>query len=240
LSSDTKRLECAKLAIADNLHQRPLNLIETSRSIHLIFESLDDNHNLLEIVTSLGLAENPSMIRKIEKLYYLSRPIQNCVLSNTISLSIALELGMLKTEEGIAFVDLFEKISASLNKQREIITLIREIALRENISILEVLQNNDLCSILNHTEDDRTRKTQKIRTYLKARRFPAITNAEKIFKTHLKDLKLGSGIKLIPPQYFESTIYTIMLHFKNSAELKARASTLDSIIKNPVLDKIMG
>jgi hypothetical protein len=240
LGADTKRLECAKLAIVDNLHQRPLNLIETSRSIHLLSDCLDDKRNLVEFASTLGLAKNPSMIRKIEKLYYLSRPIQNCILSNTISLSIALELGMLQTDGGIAFVDLFEKLNASLNKQREIVTLVKEIALRENISILEVLQDDDLCSILNHTEIDRTRKTQKIRMYLKTRRFPAITNAENVFQTRLKDLKLGSGIKLIPPQNFEGTTYTIMLNFKNLAELEARSAILDSIIQNPILNKIMG
>jgi ParB family chromosome partitioning protein len=240
LDADTKNLEYAKLAIADNLLQRPLNLIETSRSIHLLSDCLDDNRSLVEFASSLGLSKNPSMIRKVEKLYYLSRPVQNSILSNTISLSIALELGLLQTEAGIAFVALFENLNASLNKQREIITSVREIALRENISILEVLQDNDLCKILNHTETDRTQKTQKIRVYLKARRFPAIASAEKVFQTHLKDLKLGSGVKLISPPNFESTTYTIMLYFKNLAELEARSATLDSIIQNPILNKIMG
>jgi ParB/RepB/Spo0J family partition protein len=240
LDADTKKLECAKLAIADNLQQRPLNLIETSRSIHLLSACLNDNRNLVELSSSLGLAQNPSMIKKIEKLYHLSRPIQNGILSNTISLSIALELGQLHREAGIALVDLFEKINASLNKQREIITLVKEVALRENISILQVLQNKDLRKILNHTEIDRTRKTSKIRMYLSARRFPAIANAEKVFQTRLKDLKLGSGLKLIPPPNFESTTYTLMLHFKNLAELEARRSVLDSIIQNPILNKILG
>jgi len=78
-----------------------------------------------------------------------------------------------------------------------------------------------------------------LRQYLKKRRFPALTSAEKRFDLLVKELKLGQDIKLIPPNNFEGATYTLTLNFKNMVELKARKATFDAIIQNSALEKIL-
>ncbi len=78
---------------------------------------------------------------------------------------MAIELGMLDCDVGIAFANLFDDLKLSLNKQREIITLIKEIAIRDDVSIMEVLQESDFLEILNDNDLDRSQKSQKIRFY---------------------------------------------------------------------------
>jgi len=237
LDSDTKRLECVKLAITDNAFQRPLNLIEKSRSINMISGFFKDNSSLAKEISAVGLPENQSLINKIKNLCHLSQPIQDGILSDTISLSMALELGRLTQGAGEDFVKLFGLLKLSLNKQREIITLIKEIAHRDNISIQKVLQS--LQKILNDEDLDRNQKTRKIRIYLKQRRFPAITSAEKAFEKHVNELKLGRGSKLIPPKNFEGATYTLSIYFNSLNELKEHKATLDKIIQNPGLAAIL-
>ena len=239
LDSDTHRLECIKYAITDNAFQRPLNLIEKSRSIDMLARFFKDNSSLAEELSAMGLPENRSIIKKNKNICYLSQTIQNGILSNTISLSTALELGRLPQDAGECFAKLFGLLKLSLNKQREIITLIEEIALREDISIMEVLAEYGLQKILSNKDLDRNQKTRKIRNYLKQRRFPALTSAEKEFAEHVKKLELGSGAKLIPPENFEGTNYTLKLSFKNIVELKDRKAIFDAIIQNPALEKIL-
>ncbi len=55
----------------------------------------------------------------------------------------------------------------------------------------------------------------------------------------MKKLKLGSGTKLIPPDNFEGTTYILKLFFKNLIELKDRQASIDALIKNPSLKKIL-
>lgn len=237
LDSNTKRLECVKLAITDNAFQRPLNLIEKSRSINMLSGFFKDDGSLAKALSTLGLPENTSMINKIKKLCHLSQPIQDGILSNTISLSMAMELGSLSQRIGEDFAKLFGLLKLSLNKQREIVTLINEIAHRENISIQKVLQS--LQKVLNDENLDRNQKIHKIRVYLKQRRFPAIANAEKAFERHVNELKLGKGSKLIPPKNFEGTNYSLSLYFNSLNELKEHKTTLDKIVKNPGLSAIL-
>jgi hypothetical protein len=127
----------------------------------------------------------------------------------------------------------------SLNKQKEILTLVKEISLREDIPIPKVIKTDRVQKILTNEDIDRNQKIRKIRIYLKQRRFPVITAAENKFENQLKKLKLGSGTKLIPPDNFEGTTYILKLFFKNLNELKDRQSSIDALIKNPSLRKIL-
>ena len=101
VDSDRKKLECVKFAITDNSLQRTLNLIEQSRSLYMLSEFYTDNDQLAKAAFVLGLPDNPDIIKKIKKIGILPLDIQNGVLSNTISLTMAIELGKLNGMRGL-------------------------------------------------------------------------------------------------------------------------------------------
>lgn len=235
----TSRLECVKLAIADNAAGRPLNIIETSRALNLIAGCFEDDRPAAETAAALGLPENSAAIEKIRPLCQLPMEIQTAVLAENVSFATALQLGRLDRGTGIALALLFTEIKASLNKQREILTLITEIAVRETLAVREVVGAPELRDIIGKADMDRNQKAGAIRSYLKRRRYPAIVAAEKNFDHHLKQLKLGQGMKLVPPRHFEGPCYTLSLTFKNVDELSGHRDTLDRILSDSVLDKIL-
>jgi len=240
LNSETGDLTAIKIAVAENALQRPLNLIEQARAVHLLGEHFEDDATLARGVSGLGLPENPSIIKKLKDLYGFSSPLQEYVLNNTLSLTIALKLGAMDKPSGIAFADLFDELKTSLNKQREIINLTREIGLLEDSSILEVLRESGLNKIIKDKDIDRAKKTAKIRFYLKQKRFPVITDYEKKFKKLIKGLRLGNGIKFVPPKNFEGNTYKITIDFKNHAELEERQSILNRIINENGVKAMFG
>lgn len=126
LASDTSKLEAVKLAITDNALQRPFNLIEESRSVSMLSAFFVENDGLAKETSPLGLPENPDIIKKIKNICHLPGPIQNGILANTISLAMALELSRLEQNDGIFFANLFSDLKLSLNKQREIIVLVKD------------------------------------------------------------------------------------------------------------------
>jgi len=239
LGPDTASSDCVKFAIGDNALQRSLNLIETSRSLCLLAEVFKADE-LVSMAKALGLPDNPSVIRKIMPLCLLPDIIQNGILSGILSMPVALELGTFDPPDaGTAFAVLFETLRLSLSKQREVITLVREIAIREDISILDVLHGDHLQEILGDDDLDRNQKARSVRLYLRQRRFPAITHAERAFERHVRDLKLGNQMKLIPPANFEGNVYTLSMCFSNLAELKSLRTSFDQLIRNPSLEKIL-
>ena len=235
--SNAKKLDCVKFAITDNSFQRPLNLIEQSKALFMLSGFFKDMTNLADEASLLGLPHNSALIKKIINIYHLPLPIQNCVLSNIISLSMAVELGTFEKNAGITFVKIFNDLKLGMNKQRELITLISEISLREDIPVMKVIQESGFQKILQNDELDRTQKTEKLRFYLKKRRYPSITRAEQKFEELVKELKLGNGMKLIPPKNFEGNTFSIKLHFNNLKNLQDHADTLKKIIQNPAFKK---
>jgi ParB family chromosome partitioning protein len=97
LPPETPPQACAKFAITDNALQRPLNLIETSRAVCLLSQFFKEPSLLATAASDLGLPVNPSLLRKIGKLCFLPQTIQDGILSDTISLAMALELGELES-----------------------------------------------------------------------------------------------------------------------------------------------
>jgi len=237
--SDTIRLKCIKYAITDNAFQRPLNLIEKSRSIDMLSDFFKDINRLSEELSVLGLSEHPSMIKKLKGICHLPDPLQNSILSNTISLAMLSELAGMSEEDAKGFIKLFNTLKLSLNKQREIVTMVKEIAMREDKSILEVIEEYHLKKILMDEDLDKNQKAHDIRIYLKQRRFPTIDNIEKSYEKYRQKLNLEKGFKLIPPINFESPTYTLQLSFNNMTQLKGFKTAFDALIENPYLKKIV-
>lgn len=239
LEPELGHLACLRLAIAANALQRPLNLIETSRAFQKLSVFTDSLKELTETASSCGLPINHSIINKIKNLCLLPLPIQNSILNDTISLTMANELAMHEPDTAVDFARLFEQLKLSLNKQKEIITLIGEIARREDISICQVLACDTFQQILADADLDRGQKGRKIRFFLRQWRFPRIVKVEQNYYAHLKKLKLNHDIKLIPPKEFEGTTYTLNLNFTSLAHLKMLQTMLDQIIQHPSFAKIV-
>ena len=239
LNPDLSNARCLRIAIADNAFQRPLNLIETSRCIHKLLRNELNGQQLTKISSLLGLPENPSVIRKLSNLCLLPVAIQKSILTGTISLSMANELESLDSESAVALASLFAKLKMGLNKQREIAMLVKEIAKRERISPQVVLEK---ASVLGITEDrnlDKSQASRKIRHFLRKWRFPELHSAQQHYEKHVKNLKLGRSINLIPPKDFEGNTYTLTMSFTNLSELQTLRNNLEQLTQNPSIKAIL-
>jgi hypothetical protein len=130
-------------------------------------------------------------------------------------------------------------LKIGLNKQKEIVTRVKEIARRDGLSMQEVMEDKCFIEIITHRDLDRGQKSHKLRSYLRQRRYPRISEAEKNFEVHRKNLSLGNDIKLIPPKEFEATTYGLNLTFTNLEHLKTLQTRLNKIIQQPDLKKIL-
>lgn len=235
--------DCIRLAITDNTFQRPLNLVEQSRSISILLtcaeeKDLEQISGLEKIAGQLGLPSSLLIIKKIKKISHLSEKIQNHIIAGIISLPIALELEKLTFDESDIFTDIFAGLKLGLNRQKELITLVKEIAFKSDTTIKDVLQDKSVKEILMDEDKDRKEKQKALRLYLKQKRFPTIFKAESRLAEKIKSLKIGAGIKLVCPENFEGNTFVLNLFFKNFEELKIRKVSVDKMVNNPETKEI--
>jgi len=239
LGKRTDRFKAAQVSIADNAFQRSLNLVETSRALKLLEDFSPDDQQRITAAAALGLPTSRSVVADIKRICHLPLQVQEGILTNTIDLSMALELGGLDRKDAAELVSLFEQLKIGLNKQRELLLLTKESAERDNTTILKLLTAKSLQEILKDVEMDGAVKRQKVRSYFRQRRFPSVTKAEDEYRKRVKQLKLGNHIVLIPPKDFEGNTFSMTLRFHNRRELDDLKKRLDAMVQHPALGKIL-
>lgn len=233
----TEKLECAQFAIADNVQQRQLNLIEVSRALNLLSGFFHQPEELAKMAAALALPGNLTVIKKIQRLCRLPQFVQELVAGGILALSMALELEKIAPAECTAFAELFKELQLSFGKQREIFNWVKEIAAREEKNSTAILAEEDIGRIRSDADLSNAQKTSQIRRYLKKRRYPTLVEVEKQFEKFKKDLTLCDNFKLIPPADFEGTEHVIRLHFNCLDELKTHQSILAGLIENDLFKK---
>ncbi|MFH1673132.1 MAG: ParB N-terminal domain-containing protein [Pseudomonadota bacterium] len=232
-------LDCLKIAISDNRSHRSLNLIEQSRGIEQLTRHITEQNRFKTICQLLDIPLNQKVFHKVAGLSTLPKPIQKGILKGELSLEGAVALFPFEPLEQVAFFELFKGLNLSQSKERELITLVDEIARREAISPIDVITSDPIRDIMAEKERNRPEKTREVRAFLKSRRFPALLEAEDRFFANLKHVNLGNYIHLSPPPFFEGATYTARLSFKSLEELKEQLESLGKAAAQPAFQKII-
>lgn len=239
VSPGTSPADCAVTAIADNCSQRELNLIEMSRAVKLLAETLPDGADVLQFAGKAGLSVAGPMLSKIRTLCSLPLKLQQGLIDATLSLPMADRLHRMAAEDALEAYGLFCEIRAGLNVQREILDNAEESAFRDGLKVVDILRSEKLMEIRTAEDLDRVRKTSLVRQLLKERRYPALTEAEELFEKRVGVLGLPREMKLIPPAGFEGQEYGLALKFSNIEQLRKQNKTLERILNGDVLKKIL-
>ena len=239
MALETTPLDRVKIAITENLHQRPLNLIELSRAYALLFAVTEPPDQTVRVAGRLGLPDNFEYMNNTRHLCQMAPSIQRAILSDTVALPMAVELSHLPKSVADALVALFQDLKLSLNRQRETLRLFREISARDGISLTELIDG--VLSRLGEMDETfgSAELSRWLRTDLKRRRYPNITRAESKFQQLLRHLRLGQGLKLTPPKDFEGTTYKIEVGFDSPEALHRRAKRLMKVAEDPGLARMI-
>lgn len=239
LKGSPSELDTLKLAILDNRSHRKLNVVEQARGIQKLSLHLPSRNRLRMLSSLLGFPQNQKVFKKIDALSRLPEVIQAGVIDEIVSFEAAVDLSGFSHEEALSFFELFRVLKLSQNKQREVITLVQEIAIRENLKPVEVLQSKEVGAILGRAELNRNEKGAKVRACLKRRRFPTLAKTEERYSKELKALKLNEHIHMTAPTFFEGGPHTLRMTFKSMKDFDERCKTLDAMAKNPALRRLL-
>jgi hypothetical protein len=233
LRAPTTMYACAIKAVGENSLERPLNLIETSRALHVLDQHAPEGSIPPEDAAALGLPTHAGLAAKLKPLCRMPEEVQAAVLENAVSFAMACEIGRLEEGAAVAVARLFRRLKTSLNKQREIVTLVSEIACREGRHSRDVLSEEGLLRVQDAEDLDHNQKTQRIRRLLRQRRFPTLAAAEDRFHALRQRLKLGENLQLAPPRDFEGTRFTLTLNFERLEEVGRLRAQLDELVDHP-------
>lgn len=222
LPEDSDPLTCARMAIADNAYGRELNPVELARAYSLLLFAAGSIEAVSHEAKFLHIPYHPIRIAKNLRILDMPPSLQDCLRDNLISLSIALQLVAMTTEDLEAFVNVCNRFKPGLNRQKEILAMATDTASRDDLSFREVLVR----ALAEEEPVDSQlplplrfiRMIDRLRNF----RYPSIVAAERHFKQAVAALQPGSGIQLDAPRHFENGVYRLHLIFSNAKELQQR------------------
>ncbi len=233
LPDATSSVTCAEMAITDNLTQRSLNFVEQARCLELLTTSTGGINAARTVAETIGLAFSNALVTKLKSILHAPQIVREGFIKGTLSLPVALAMSDFVQKDALALTHFFERVPMGLNKQREIMQNVKEIAIREDMEARHVLENDRLQAILKDDALDGNEKGRRIRFYLKRRRFPRIVAVEEAFNDRVRHLGLGGDIHVAPPPGFEGSTITITIRSSDLTGLKRAHDKLTKALENP-------
>lgn len=239
LAEDTPLSAAALIAVADNTSHRRLNPVELSRAHRLLARALGTDEAVSSAAAGIGLPAGTELIEKLRGLDRAPEAIRSGVVQEHIALPVALDLAKMPTEEACALAEVLSSVPLSLNRQREVVTLLREIARREDLDVLDLTADSTLAGIVGDEDADLPRKAKALVSFLKRRRYPALCRAQREFERRRRQLPLSGGMALAPPANFEGNRYELKLSFRSVEELEAHLARAGEIAGTEALRAIV-
>ncbi len=231
LPDDFPPFEALLLNLNDNLAHRHLNTVEKGMILKRLTRFLEREEIVTSFMPIFGIPSNKQMLELFLGLEELEEAIRISVAMDRLSPRVAGLMGTLGRDDRLRINDLFTSLKWSFNRQWEACQWIIEIASREGRLIKEVVEEGEIIEILDNDRMNDPQKVKAIVKILKTRRFPSLLEAEKLFKKGLSKLHLPSGVKIIPPPFFEGIDYKLEIVFRKGEELKGKLEELSHISK---------
>ena len=239
LPSSLSPEKCLRLAIYDNIAQRILNPVEKSLALSKLADYMDQSKLMQEFMPLLDLEPSVSIFSRYLKLMQLEEVILAAIARGGLHQRIGFVLSPLDQGDRLALFHLFEDLPFSVSVQEELVGTVMEIARRENLSPGQILHSEEVRALRQSAHRPARQRAQEIRQQLQARRAPRLTARKERFAREARDLGLPSGVRLIPPPYFEGPKWSLEFTFAGAEELAARLRKVAQLADQPEFRQIM-
>lgn len=122
-------------------------------------------------------------------------------------------------------------LKLSFNMRRELIDLITEIAMRDNMSCIEVFDSMNITSIANNSKITAPDRIKRIKEALSEKRYPSFHKTLKAYEMELKKLNLDKSLKIIHRPFFEGNEIKVEFKYNNPDKLNDIIQSLKKLSK---------
>jgi ParB/RepB/Spo0J family partition protein len=205
----------------DNAVMRELNLIEKATALSKLnqFYSMSEEDLVKQFLPILGEEPSYKVLHQLLTLTNLTEPMKQHVVMSDLALSSASRVAEFTASTQQALLPVLAHIRPSTNKLNELLSLIREIAARDGVTVEEVLARYQLMQVIADTSTAPSDRLRALRQALKGLRLPQLTERQKQLASLIESLDLPQSAKLVTDPYFESEKIKLECQFSHPEEL---------------------
>ena len=220
LAANTGPAETLAAAYEETRISRHPTPVEKAIFLNKGLRWLDEEQIVKRFLPMLGIKPNLMQLKHYLKLLEIEEPLLLAVHAGNLDETVARELGKLPFGDRIALFDLIDLLALSVSNQKKLVAGCRELAKRDDTSIINILDDQKLRAILSHDASNSPQKTGHLMTWLTELRSPRLHEAEKEFRTFRNKLNLPKGVELQHVQSFEKDSVTLKIELPNRYQLE--------------------
>jgi len=237
VSEEKDDLQNFLIAIHENLATRDFSLVEKAEIIRrLMTFGVKSSRVMSDYLPLLDVPAAFSFYEKYLALAELESDLKKVIHEKDIPFSV-LQI-FLELKPGTRRLVMPILMPLGQNKQKEILEDLQEISQRENITAEEILKSREILPIQSSDKLSPLQKADKIRVWLRKRRYPSFSSWEESFDLTLRKMRWPKEIALKHSPFFEDEDISVAFSFKNKKEFEESISKLKQLASQKEFSKL--
>ncbi len=226
--SSVDPVDLLRIAIFDNLSERPLNPLEVSEIISKYRQNFHYSRKDIidKVLPMLGYGKNPRIFSLLAPLKKLEARWKDLFLQERLALEMASHFAEVEEQDRAAFFSMVEKLMLGKNRQKEFWHLLRDIAANENLPVARILGEKPVRDLIEDDKMTAPQRAEKLKNLFWQQRYPIYTKVKQRFNKIIRDSHFPPGIVLQAPPYFEGETFHLSFDFCSEREFKKQLDFL--------------
>jgi len=213
----------------DNLTTRKFNDVEKGMILYRLLPHVTRDEMLRHYMPLLSLPSHESTLDLFLKLEELDNSVKRSVAEGTVSMKAIRQILDMDHESRMNILAWLKKIKFNFNQQMQFTEYIKDISIKEEKSIAQILLEKKLLKLLEDKKLNNPQKAKHVLNHLRFRCFPRLIDSEKTFKKNISRLNLPKNVRIQHPPFFETPNYRLEILFRNGKELKEKIGFLSNL-----------
>ncbi len=229
LPKSTSIINLLLLVAEYHRQRREFYPIEIMRFLRILIDSNISREEIIETaMPALGVAASEKLMGQYLSLGNISTKIINYLIHKNASLKTWLVFNNIQSEAQKIFSKLISKTKPSLSVFEEIVTNVKETALRDNKSIIDIIKKLNLGGQLQNAGYFPQRKLSEIRKIAFKARYPVISKHEENIKESISKIKMPPQVKVNWDKTFERKEIKVEFSINSIEDFKVCARFVSS------------
>jgi ParB/RepB/Spo0J family partition protein len=229
------------LSLHENLTTRGFNAVEKAIALDKLIHyfKIDPAAVIQTFLPFFSLEPNEKILHTYLSLARMEDEIKTYVLKEEVSRTNIRRLSTLTPDNRMAVLSLIAPLKLGENRLREVLTLLEEIARRNQCEGKDIVQRPEVQEFLSQKELTPSQKTERIKKVLTDFRYPKLNQLEKAFEKKRKSLNLPSQTSLQHPPFFEGRRFKVEFQFETMAEYRTILESLSNLLDKKEFEEII-
>jgi len=226
--NDMSPTQAFLMNLHDNAVTRQLNIIEMSSALVKLqqFYSMNEDNLVKQFLPLMGQDPSYKILHQLLSLGQLTEPMKHHIVMTDLALSSAARIAEFSPATQQALLGVLAHIRPSTSKLNELLTLIREIAARDGLTVEDILQRYQLLQVVADTTTPATAKVAALKQALRGVKLPQLNQRQKRLAELIQGLELPNAARLVADPYFENQTFKLEYQFKQPEELNELVSRI--------------